>query len=228
MRTSLLLIFSCACLFSAEAQAASAQEVLSRMDSAAPSFQAFQAQISSQAYTKVIDDKTTESGVFTLKKVKPKEMQVLIDFQKPDPRTIGFRGRKAEILYPKIKTVQEYDLGRTGLIEQFLLLGFGTSGRDLASNYDVKLVGEETVAGAKAWHLELNPKKPEMKKNLSKLELWMNETGSYPVMQKVSQPSGDYRVFTYSAVKLNPTLNSADLNLKLPAGVKREYPQRDR
>ena len=37
-------------------------------------------------------------------------------------------------MYPKLKTVQEIDLGkRTDLIDQFLLVGFGTSGQELQS-----------------------------------------------------------------------------------------------
>ena len=39
---------------------------------------------------------------------------------------------------------------RTDLMDQFLLVGFGTSGKELKSNYTVKYVGDETVAGQKA------------------------------------------------------------------------------
>ena len=56
---------------------------------------------------------------------------MLIDFTKPNPRTVAFRGRKAEIYYPKLKSVQEYDLGkRSDLLDQFLLVGFGTTGKE--------------------------------------------------------------------------------------------------
>lgn len=208
--------------------AAGANDILGKMDAAAPSFSGLKADVTSTAYTKVIDDKTEESGSMLLRKSKPKEIQVLINFRTPDERSIGFKGRKAEIFFPKIKTVQEYDLGKTGLIEQFLLLGFGTSGKDLAANYNVKLAGEEKIGPMSAWHLELTPKKPDVRKNLAKLDLWMNDTGAYPLRQKVTQPSGDYRVFNYTNVKLNPAIGPNDLNLKLPPGVKREFPQRDR
>ncbi|HYZ84237.1 MAG TPA: outer membrane lipoprotein carrier protein LolA [Bryobacteraceae bacterium] len=201
-------------------------DVLAKMDAAAPSFRGLTADISAISYTKVIDDKTEESGTISLLKTKPKELQVLIQFTKPDARSVAFRGRKAEIYYPKIKTVQEYDLGRSGLIEQFLLLGFGTSGKELASAYQVKLVGAEKIGNQEAWHLELFPKSADLKKSLSKLELWISEDGAYAVQQKVTQPSGDYRVFTYRNVKLNPKLSPNDLALKLPSGVKREFPQK--
>ena len=84
---------------------------------------------------------------------------------------MAFGGKKAELFYPKINTVQEYDLGKqSGMVEQFLLLGFGTTGKELAANYGVKLVGEETVGGQKAYHLELKPKTSTMREKLTKLD----------------------------------------------------------
>lgn len=106
-------------------------EVLAKLDQAAPKFSTMSAGVSQSNYTKVLDETTTETGQISLKKSGPRDLAVLIDFTKPNPRTIAFRGRKAEIYYPKLKTVQEYDLGkRTDLLNQFLLVGFGTTGRN--------------------------------------------------------------------------------------------------
>ena len=217
------------CALTVPAGAITREDVLSRMDQNGPSFKSLTGNLNALNYTKVIDDKAEESGTIAVKKNKPKDVQFLVDFTKPDPRTVSFRGRKAEIFYPKIKTVQEYDLGKqSNMVESFLLLGFGATGKDLASNYDVKYVGEETINGQKASHLELIPKSADTRKSLSKLELWMSEDGTYPVRQKIYDPSGNYRVFTYSDVKVNPALSADAVTLKLPSGVKREYPQRDR
>ena len=51
------------------------------------------------------------------------------------------------------------------------------------------------------------------------------DSGAYPVQQKLIQPSGDYYLFTYSGVKLNPQLTDEALKLKLPKGVKRQRAQ---
>jgi hypothetical protein len=58
------------------------------------------------------------------------------------------------------------------------------------------------------------------------LELWIPEQGGpYPVREKISQPSGDYRLVTYSGLKINPpNLKPDALRLKTPAGVKIEHP----
>lgn len=207
------------------APASTLENVLASLDRAAPKFTGMTADIERVTYTKVLDDKASESGTIAIRK-QPKEMQVRIDLTEPDPKVVGFRGRKAEIYYPKLKTVQEFDLGKhSDLIDQFLMVGFGT-GKELLANYDIQFKGEEMVAGQKTWKLELVPTASSVKKQLSRVDLWVAADGAYPVQQRFVQPSGDYNLATYSNVKLNPGLTEAAVALKLPRGVKREYPQK--
>jgi outer membrane lipoprotein-sorting protein len=215
------------CITAASAAVSDTDTVLAKMDEAAPKFAGMFADLTRVSYTKVIDDKAVESGTILLRKQGPRSMQVLIDFKKPDPKMVAFGGSKAEIYYPKLEVVQEYDLGkRSDLVEQFTLAGFGTTGKELKANYEVRYVGEETVAGQKAHRLELVPLSKSRKENYEKLELWVAENGAYPVQQKLIRPSGDYELFTYSNVKLNPSIGDDALKLKLPKGVKREHPQK--
>ena len=201
------------------------EEVLSKLDKAAPAFKTMSGNISQSNYTKVLDETATETGQISLKKVGPKDLAVLINFTQPNPRTVAFRGRKAEIYYPKLKSVQEYDLGkRSDLLDQFLLVGFGTTGKDLKANYTVKLLGDETVAGQKTHRLELTPGESVRIEKLQKLELWVAADGAYPVQQKFIQRSGDYYLITYTDVQLNPQLGDEAFKLNLPKGVKREFP----
>jgi outer membrane lipoprotein-sorting protein len=205
------------------------QEVLSKMDSAAPKFSGMAANLEKIDYTKVIDDKSIESGNILVRRPKPHYLQVKIEIVKPDQRFILLNGQKAELYYPKIKTVQEIDLGKqSDLVNSVILVGFGVTGKELQANYLVKFVGEETVSNQKTFHLELVPKDANLKSKLSKMEIWMAEDGSLPVQQKVVLPSGNYTMFAYSNIKYNPPLTDQDLSLKLPKNVKREYPQRDR
>lgn len=207
--------------------AATLDEVFRQMDASAPGFRAMAGQIQRTSYTKVIDDTTKETGSITMRKPKPTEIRALIRFTEPDEKTVSLQGTKAEIYFPKLKTVQVYDLGKQKqLVDQFVLLGFGTSGKELAKSYDVKATGEETIAGQKATRLEMVPKSAEARKHLAKIELWMSNTGAYPIQQKLYQPSGDYNLITYTDVKMNPNLADDSVQLKVPGGVKREYPQK--
>lgn len=219
--TPCLLLAICASV-----RATSTEVVLGKLDQAAPKFTGMTADLNRVSYTKVLDDKATEKGAVRLRKAG-RELHVFIEFATPDPKIVAVRGRKAEMYLPKLKTVQEYDLGKqSDLVDQFLLVGFGTTGRELQANYSIKYAGEETVAGQKAWKLELLPQSAKLKEKLRRLEIWIAENGAYPVQQMFLQPSGDYYLFTYSNVKLNPALTDEDLKLKLPKGVKREFPQK--
>ena len=205
--------------------AATVDDVLQRLDQSAPKFSGMTASLSRTTYTKVLDEKSVETGSMSLRK-SGKDLQVLINLVKPDEKVVSFRGRKAEVYFPKLKTVQEYDLGKHGnLIDQFLLVGFG-SGRDLRASYTIKYAGEETIVGQKTHHLELTPTVADVKDKLRRVDLWIADSGSYPVQQKFLQPSGDYYLVTYSDVRPNPPLSEEALKLKLPKGVKREYPQK--
>ena len=80
-----------------------ADDVLSKLDQSAPKFNAMTGNLSRLSYTKVIDDKSTEEGTIALKKLGPRDLQVLIDFKKPDPKTIAFRGPESRNILSKIK-----------------------------------------------------------------------------------------------------------------------------
>src|SRR6476659_4158377 len=73
------------------------QEVLAKMDSAAPKFSGMSADLEKVDYTKVIDDKSIESGSILVRRPKPHDLQVKIEIVKPDQRFITLSGQKAEL-----------------------------------------------------------------------------------------------------------------------------------
>lgn len=205
------------------------QDVLTRMDLAASRFQAMTARWTFVTHTDVINENATESANVVMKKTGPNAVQAVLDFTDPpgSRRTVSFSGHEARIYYPLMKTVQIYDLGKSGdQIDQFAMLGFGTSGSELARSYAVKLLGTETIGNQQAVKLALTPKSEEAKPYVTKVEMWLPEHGDpYPLQEKVYEPSGDYRLITYTDLKINPPLKSDALKLKVPSGVKVEHPQ---
>ena len=229
MRTRIYPILLCLATVPLYMSAATLPEVLAKIDVAAPKFSGMAADVEKLEFTKVIADKSVESGTILIRRAKPKELHVKIEFTKPELRIVTLRGSKAELYLPKIQTVQEIDLGKqSDLVSKVILVGFGTTGKDLQANYEAILVGEETVSGQKTYRLKLTPKSTQLKEQFSRMEVWFAEDGTLPVQQKVVLPSGDYKTFTYSNIRYNPALTEEALALKLPKNVKREYPQRDR
>jgi outer membrane lipoprotein-sorting protein len=203
----------------------SVDDVIARLDRGAGSFKAFSADLQSVAHTAVINEDATDTGRILLKRAKH-DMAMLVEFTAPNVKSIAVHDHKAEIYYPRQRTIEEYDIGHyRPLLDQFMLVGFGTSGKELATAYDVKVLGSETVDGKTSTHLELIPKSAEVLKNLKKLELWIPESEAYPVQQKFHLPAGDYKLFTYTNVKVNPPLGDSDLKIKAPKDTKRVLPQ---
>src|SRR6478752_7097980 len=73
---------------------------------------------------------------------------------------------------------------KKSVVDQFLLLGFGTSGSSLKESYTISLQGEETLDGHKVVRLDLLPKTDEVRKQLSKIQLWLDESTWLPVQQQ--------------------------------------------
>ena len=204
----------------------SLENVLERMDRAASSFKALSADVKSVQHTAVINEDNIDIGRMLLKRSK-RDMRMLVELTAAGPQVHRHPGHKVEIYYPKRNAVEEYDIGqRRELLDQFLLIGFGTSGKELSAAYNMNVLGGDTVAGQATTHLELVPKSPEVLKNLKKLELWIPESEGYPVQQKFYLAGGDYKLVTYTNVKVNPPLTDADLKLKAPKNVKRVSPQK--
>jgi outer membrane lipoprotein-sorting protein len=226
MQFSRFIVLSALCLPYAGA-ADPLEGVLARMDAAAAGFKGLKAEICQSSYTAVIKDLSEESGSITIQRPKPGDLRMLVQFVRPEPKTVSYGGRKLQIYTPQNKLVQEFDLGKqAALVDQFLLLGFGAPGHDLLKAYAVKYLGEEAVDGVKASKLELTPKSQEALQHVRKLEIWVSAADAMPVQQKIYKPSRDYMLITYTKMALNPTLAADATRLKLPAGVKKEYPQK--
>jgi len=201
-------------------------ELLQRLDGAANRFMSMSAKVTYLTHTDVIDENATETGNVVMKKVAPGEVQGLINFTAPNPRSVTFEKRSVKIYFPKINTLQVYDLEKHGeQLDKFLMIGFGTSGTELARDYTMTVLGTEAVKGTPAIHLELIPKSGEAREYVKKLELWIPEHGDpYPLREKITEPSGDSRMMTYSDLKINPALPPEALKLIPPPGVKTEHP----
>ncbi|MCU1262402.1 MAG: hypothetical protein JWO80_5287 [Bryobacterales bacterium] len=200
-------------------------DALARMDQNAAAFQGVSANINRVTHNAAVGVDHTETGTMLLKRPSPHDMRVLITFAPPDEKTVALQGEVADVYYPKINTVQEYQAGKyRDLFDQFFLLGFGSSGKELSSAYDITSLGEDTVGGEKALHLQLIPKSKKVRDQLPKVELWLSEKTGYPVQQKLYFPSGDYQIVTYSNLKVNPKIADSALRLKTPKGVQKVYP----
>ena len=203
--------------------AESIQDILARMDRDAPKFTGVSADLQMVTFTAILNDKTTENGTLQMQRLGPNNVRAIIDFSKEsDPRVLFFSGKIVRIYYPKLQTFQDYEVGKNGqALNQYLLLGFGSSGKELAQSYNITLEGSEKVAETDTTKLLLIPKDPKVSMRLSKVEMWMPANASTPIQQQFYEPSGNYRKVTYSNIQMGSPVKGA-LELKLPSGVKKQ------
>ena len=197
--------------------------VLKQLDRESGAFRSLSADVERTKVTVVVNDRSTESGQMQVRR----DGKMRIDLTSPDPQTILRDGDHLYIYTPKIHRVEEYDLGkRRALIDEFVLLGFGTSGQDLKKGYLVTLQGEETLDGAKVIRLELTPKSDDVRNQISKIELWLDESTWMPVQQQFYENGAqDYFIIRYSHMARNVTLADSRFKPHWPGGVTHVKPQ---
>lgn len=208
--------------------AADLDGVLEKMDQAADRFTGMEAKISRMKYMALLDSKDTESGTIYVRREDKGKVRMAIHFKEPSEYYLAINGDRAEIYRPRIATIEEYNIAKhRDAFQGGLLLGFGTSAKYLRATYDLQILGEESVGDWKTVRMELVPKSADTRKQLPKLEIWVSTETWQAVQQKLHQPGGeDYRVFTYSDIKLNPKLADNVFKLDIPKSAKRIFPQK--
>lgn len=216
------------CLAPASATVPDLTTVLAEMDAAASGWTGMRANLEWVRYMALVDDRSVERGEIVVRRTADGGASMLISFEEPNVYFLSVQGTRVEIYKPKIKTVEEYDVSDSkAKMENALLLGFGTSGSYLGQHYDIKLLGPATVNGQSVVHLDLQPKDPQAELNSQRIEMWVSTDIWQPVQQKIYDRSpGDYRLYSYSEVILNPSLTAQDFKLRLGRGTKRVHPQR--
>jgi outer membrane lipoprotein-sorting protein len=232
--TSRLGRFSCALFlaFIAPASGAFAQapqkwtldSVLGMMDAAARDFHSLTANVEHIKYTDVVKDTSNETGQLWLRK---KDDKMRIEFAKPDERTILRSGENLSIYNPKINRVEEYNLGKNrSLVDQYLELGFGTRSENLKKTYQVVFTGEQDFDGKKTILLELTPKSDEVRAQISKVQIWVEESSWLTVQQKFFEAgSADYLIFHYSDLKKNLKIDESRFKQDWPKNATKIKPR---
>ncbi len=201
---------------------ASLERVLEQLDDQARDFHGLSADVERTKVTVVVNDKSTESGTILVHGDKMR-----LELKNPDERTILRTGDSLFIFNPKLNRVEEFNLGKyKAFADQYLLLGFGTPGRELKKGYLVTLLGEPVIDGEKVAELELTPKSEAMRDQISKIQLWIEETTWLPVQQQFFETgSEDYFIVKYTNIVRNPQINESEFKPHWPKGAEKIKPQ---
>jgi outer membrane lipoprotein-sorting protein len=128
---------------------------------------------------------------------------------------------------PKIKRVEEYDLGKNrAMVDQYVLLGFGTKSQNILRSYDVKLTGEAQLDGKKTFLLELTPKSDDIRRQITRIQMWIDQSSWLPIQQKFYETGGgDYIQFHYSNLMKNLKLSDSKFKQDWPKDANHVRPR---
>jgi outer membrane lipoprotein-sorting protein len=132
-----------------------------------------------------------------------------------------------QVYSTKLDEVDTYNTGKDrAMIESFLVLGFGGSGKDMLKSFDVKYMGHEKVDGTHTVKLELVPKSAKVRNTFDHIWLWIDPSLGVSLQQQFFEPaSGDYRLAKYSNIQLNKKIPDSVFKLKTTPRTKFVSPQ---
>jgi outer membrane lipoprotein-sorting protein len=97
---------------------------------------------------------------------------------------------------------------------EYVMLGFGASGNQLADKWNISDLGPEKINGVDTEKLELVAKDPAVRKNLQKVTVWMDLDRAVSLKQVFDEGPGLSRVCTYSNIKTNQPIAKGDFTFK--------------
>jgi outer membrane lipoprotein-sorting protein len=190
------------------AQNAELQKVLGEMDAASARFQSAQADFSFDSYTAVVQSHDVQTGTMAFRRAGGATemiMHVKTDGGQPSLKDVLYKNGELDYYQPAVK--QETILKAGSNYERYLTLGFGGSGKELATNWNIQYQGIETIDGVETAKLDLTPKTPS--DQFTHITVWIDPKRDVSLKQQVFQDSGDYRAATNSNIRLNDVSASA-------------------
>ena len=135
-----------------------------------------------------------------------------VNGQKIQKTIVCCEGGSVKLYEQKLNQVTT--LSKLSQYESWFMLGFGASGADLASKWNIRDLGEETLSGVKTEKLEMTPKDPAVRRTVPKVTLWMDLDRGVSLKQVFDEGAGQSRVCTYTNFRMNEKLPADAFTIK--------------
>src|SRR5206468_1065658 len=81
-----------------------------RLDKASVGFRGMKADVIQTVHTAIVNDDSVESGNVRMRRAKPGDVRILLEFTTPNRKMVSVDNDECRIYLPKANTVQVYDL----------------------------------------------------------------------------------------------------------------------
>jgi len=198
------------------AQAADKAATIAKLNQAAKSFHATSADFKFVTeQTDPIPDRDTQTGTaYYERDSKGFKMAAHIetDNDKPAKKVYTFASGVFKLYEEGINQVTTFQ--KASKFADYVMLGFGASGDELAAKWDITDLGPETAEGVQTEKLELLAKDPTVRKNLPKVTIWMDLNRAISVRQVFDEGQGQTRTSTYTNIRQPKSLPDEDFTFK--------------
>jgi outer membrane lipoprotein-sorting protein len=188
--------------FSTRSYAAELDKVLAQMDAASAKFRNAQADFLWDNYTKVVDDHEQQTGTIYFERVGGQtQMAALVEH--PTKKTVVYKDATLSYYDPSLDQLNVFAAGKNkAQYESFLTLGFGGSGKDLKSAWQISDLGAETIDGVATEKLDLTSDQAKSA-NIVHITVWVDPARAVSLKQIFYYTSGDTRTCTFTHIKYN-------------------------
>jgi outer membrane lipoprotein-sorting protein len=192
--------------------------VLAALNRTAPRLHSLSARVQVDDYTALVADTSISTGRFYFERARHGPRYALELTQPSDSaKTLLYRDATAWVYVPASHQVDVYRLkDHAAAVDEYLLLGMGATGRELAASYHIVLDPPATLAGAAAVELTLKPRTAEAAAKIPKILLWFDPRTWVEIQQQIFQPGGDYHRVHYTDIRLNPDLSAEVFSTRFP------------
>jgi outer membrane lipoprotein-sorting protein len=195
-------------------------KVLERLNQSSANFHSTSADVEfDQIETDPVPDTDVQKGVVYYER-KSGSFRAGVHFSqhngKPSAKAYTYTNGVLSLFEPGPNQVTNYT--KAGKFESYLILGFGASGRELESKWNITDLGPETLsdgnAQVKTEKLELIAKDPEVRKTVPKVTIWVDPDRAVSLKQVFTlSPTSTY-IGRYTNFKMNQPLPSDAFKLK--------------
>jgi outer membrane lipoprotein-sorting protein len=205
---------------------ANLEAALSSMDRTAVGFHSAQAKFTWISYELVVSDTSEQSGEMFIRK-SDKKTDLVASIKTPgQEKYVLVLGDNVTVFQPKINQETIYKPGKNkDTFESFLVLGFGGGGHQLLDQFKVEYGGMEKVDGINTVKLKLTPKSQRVANLFATIELWIDPAKGVSLQQKLTDPSGNYRLAHYTNIEINKKAPEGTFALKTNRDTVRVMPQ---
>jgi outer membrane lipoprotein-sorting protein len=136
--------------------------------------------------------------------------RVVLRYRDPDTRIILIDGDKMTVSWPSAKVFRITDVGAAQRRVQKYFVD--SSARALRGHFDI--VAREAADVPNAYLVTMVPKRKQIQEGIVRLELWIDRTALTLSAMRMTFPSGDTKLMTFTDLEVNVAIDPAVFTVK--------------